>query len=77
MHKIIQLISNFLPPSIKINVHWMNLMRNQIVQNFQNLEILQERATRQRIHFLNHLTKTLCSMDWKCLVLDASHMCRK
>jgi len=57
MHKVIQLSSNFLynkkmPPSIKVNVRWMNLMRNQIVQKFQNLEILQERATRQRTQFL-------------------------
>jgi hypothetical protein len=34
MYKIVQLISNFLyyknlPPSMKIHVHWMNLMKNQ------------------------------------------------
>ncbi len=27
---------------------------NQIIQKFQSFEILKERATRQRIHFLNH-----------------------
>jgi hypothetical protein len=51
MHKIIQLISNFLyneniPPSMKVHVHKMNLMKNQIIQKFQSFEILKERATR-------------------------------
>jgi hypothetical protein len=41
MHKLIQLISNFLynknmPPPVKVRVHWMNLMKNQIKQKFQN-----------------------------------------
>jgi hypothetical protein len=72
-HKVIELISKFLynknmtPSTIQVHVHYMNLMKNQILQNFQSLEILKERATRQRIHFLNHLTKILCSMDSKCL----------
>jgi hypothetical protein len=44
-----------MPLSMKIDVHWMNLMKNQIKQKFQSFEILKERATRQRIHFLNHL----------------------
>jgi hypothetical protein len=49
MHIIIQLISSFLynknmPPS-------MNLMKNQIKQKFQSLQILKERAKRQRTHF--------------------------
>jgi hypothetical protein len=82
MNKVIQLILNFLydknmAPSMKVHVHWMNLMKNQIKQKFQNLEILKERATRQRTHFLNHLIQKLCSMGSKCLTLDASHMCRK
>ncbi len=42
-------------------------MKNQIIQKFQSFEILKERATRQRIHFFNHLTKKLCSMGSKCL----------
>jgi hypothetical protein len=72
MHKITQLTSNFLynknmPLSMKIHVHWMNLMKNQIKQKFQNLEILKEMATRQMTHFLNHLIKKLCSMGSKCL----------
>jgi hypothetical protein len=43
-----------MPLSMKIHVHWMNLMKNQIIQKFQSLEILKEKATRQRIRFLNH-----------------------
>jgi hypothetical protein len=77
MHKVIQLISNFLynknmPLSMKIHVHYMNLMKNQIIQKFQSLEIL-----KKMIHFFNHLTKKLCSMGSKCLALGANHMCRK
>jgi hypothetical protein len=29
--------------SMKVHVQWMNLMKNQIKQKFQNLEILKER----------------------------------
>jgi hypothetical protein len=41
MHKVIQLISNFLynknmPLSMKVYVHYMNLMKNQIIQKFQS-----------------------------------------
>jgi hypothetical protein len=62
MHKVIGLISNFLsnknmPSSMKVHVHWMNLMKNQIIQNFQSFEILKERTTRQRTHLKNHLIK--------------------
>jgi hypothetical protein len=82
MHKVIQLISNFLynksmPPSMKVHVHWMNLMKNKIKQKFQNLEILKKRATKQRTHFKNHLIKKSCSMNSKCLILDVGHMCMK
>ncbi len=42
MHKVIQLISNFLynknmPLSMKVYVHYMNLMKNQIIQNLKSL----------------------------------------
>jgi hypothetical protein len=62
MHKVIQLISIFLynknmPPSMKVHVHWMNVMKNQIIQKCQNLEILKERVAKQKTHFFNHLTK--------------------
>jgi len=82
MHKVIQLISNFLynknmPPLMKVHVHWMNLMKNQIIQKCQNLEILKERATRQRTHLKNHLTKKLYSMSSKPLPIGPCHMCEK
>jgi len=41
-----------MPPSMKVDVHWMNLMKNQIIQKFQSLEILKEMT-----HFVNHLIK--------------------
>jgi hypothetical protein len=44
---------------MKIHVHWMNLMKNQIIQKNLSLENLKERAAKQRIHFLNHLVKKL------------------
>jgi hypothetical protein len=57
MYKIIQLISNFLynknmSPSMKVHVHWINLMKNQIIQRFHNFEILKKKILRQKIHFL-------------------------
>jgi hypothetical protein len=62
MHKTVQLISNFLynknmPLPMKVHVHRMNLMKNQIIQKFQSFEILKERVKRQRIHYKNHLKK--------------------
>jgi len=62
MHKVIQSISNFLynknmPPFMEIHVHWMNLMKNQVIQKCQSHDILKERVIRQKIHFFNHLTK--------------------
>jgi len=41
-----------MPPSMKVHVHWMNLMKNQIIQNFQSIEILKEKAIMQRIHLI-------------------------
>jgi len=68
-----------MPPSMKLHVHWMNLMKNQMKEKFQfqNLEILKIRATRERTHFLNHLIKKICSMGSKCLALDVGHMYKK
>ncbi len=63
---------------MKVHVHLMNLMKNQIIQKCQSFEILKERATRQRTFFFNHLTKfKLCSMGSKCLALRIGHMCKK
>ncbi len=36
-------------PFMKVHVHWMNLMNNQIIQNFHSFEILKEKVTRERI----------------------------
>jgi hypothetical protein len=41
-----------MPPYMKVYVHWMNLMKNQIIQKFQSLENLKERFARQMAHFL-------------------------
>ncbi len=66
-----------MPPFMKVYVHWMNLMKNQIIQKFQNLEILKERIVRQMTHLKFYLIKKSCSMGSKCLALDASRMCKK
>jgi hypothetical protein len=66
-----------MPPFMKVHVHWMNLMKNQIIQKLQSLEILKERHTKQATNFFNHLAKQLCSIGSKCLILGASHMCKK
>jgi hypothetical protein len=82
MCKVIQLISSFLykkkmPPFMKVHVHWMNLMRNRVIQKCQSFEILREKVARQRTHFFNNLTKTLCSMGSKCPTLwQATMMCK-
>jgi hypothetical protein len=57
MYKTIQLISNFLynknmSPSMKVHVHGINLMKNQIIQKFHGFEILKENIFMQKIHFL-------------------------
>ncbi len=82
MHKIIQLILIFLYNKniflfMKVHVYSVNLMKNQIIQKFQSLEILKEKVARQRIHFLNYLLKHLCSMGSNFGASGASHMCRK
>jgi hypothetical protein len=46
-----------MPPSMKVHVHWMNLMKIQIIKKFQSLKILREKTTRQKIHLKNHLIK--------------------
>jgi hypothetical protein len=35
-----------MPPFMKVHVHWMNSMKNQIIQKNLNLEILKKRAAR-------------------------------
>jgi hypothetical protein len=38
---------------MKVHVHWVNLMKNQIIQQFQTFEFKKKRATTQMAHFLN------------------------
>jgi hypothetical protein len=73
------LISIFLynknmPPFMKVHVHWMNLMKNQIIQKFQSLEFLKKRVARQRTHFKNHLIKKLCSIFKMFSIRRRSHV---
>ncbi len=73
MHKIIQLIYKFLynknfPSSMKVHVHWMNLMKNQMKQTFQNFE---GKGCMVEDSFLKPFDKTLCSMGSKCLTLNS------
>jgi hypothetical protein len=42
---------------MKIHVHWMNLMKNQIIQKFQSFEILKENDCKENDSFFYHLTK--------------------
>jgi hypothetical protein len=62
---------------MKVHIHLVNLMKNQIIQKIQSLEILKKRVAKQRIHFLNYLMKKLCSISSKYLTSGRSHMCRK
>jgi hypothetical protein len=54
-----------MPPSMKVHVHYMNLIKNQIIQKFQSLKFLKERATMKKTFLKKHLTKKLCSMGSK------------
>jgi hypothetical protein len=71
MHKVIQFFSIFfykenMPRSMKIHVHRMNLMKNQIIKKIQNLEILKERVARQKkLIFKNHLIKIIMFNGFK------------
>jgi hypothetical protein len=42
---------------MKVRVHWMNLMKNQIIQKFKSFEVLKERVAKQRTPFSSHLIK--------------------
>jgi hypothetical protein len=54
-----------MPLSMKVHVHWINLMKNQIIQKFQSLEILKERDVRQRVHFFTYLIKKIVFNGFK------------
>jgi len=51
----------------------MNLIKNQIIQKFQNLKFKKTKVVKQKIHLKNHLTRKLCSMNSKCLTLDVQN----
>jgi hypothetical protein len=82
MYKVIQLISNFLynknmPPFYESTCSLDQLDKKPNHTKCQSLKILKEKTARQRAHFLNHLTKKICSMSSKCLAIGVGHMCRK
>jgi hypothetical protein len=59
MHKVIQIFQTETCLSMKIHVHWMNLMKNQIIQKFQSFEILKEKGYKENDSFFYHLTKKM------------------
>jgi hypothetical protein len=42
---------------MKIYVHWVNLMKNQIIHKFQSLEIKKKKGYKAKRSFFNDLTK--------------------
>jgi hypothetical protein len=70
MHKVIQLISNFLYnknmfPFMKVHVHWMNLMKNQIKQKLRSLNFKKKRVARQRAHIFKPFDKKIMFNGFK------------
>jgi hypothetical protein len=63
-----------MPLSMKVHVHWMNLMKNQIMKKFQSFE---RKGCKAKDSFKKPFDQKLCSMGFKCLALDAGHMCKK
>jgi hypothetical protein len=37
-----------MPPSMKVHVHWMNFMKNQIKQKFQSFKILKKKGYKSK-----------------------------
>ncbi len=58
-------------PSMKVHVHWMNFMKNQIKQKFQDLE---GKGYKAKDSFFKPFDKKNCSMSLKCLTLDTCHV---
>jgi hypothetical protein len=82
MCKMMQLISKKLYkknvfPCMQLHVHYVNLMKEKITWNSQNLETLKQRATREIILLLSNVVTFLYPLGSKYLVLDACHMCKK
>jgi len=40
-----------MPPSMKIHVYWLNLMKNQIIQKLQNFEIKKKKDYKAKDSF--------------------------
>jgi hypothetical protein len=68
-----------MPPFMKVHVHWMNLMKNQIICFFFKILKFERKGLQgKKTHLSNHLIKNLCLMGSKCLALDVGrHICRK
>jgi len=66
-----------MPFSMKVYVHYMNLMKTKLYKNFKVFKLWRKGLQRKRIIFKNHLSKKLCSRGSKCLVWGACHMCKK
>jgi hypothetical protein len=61
---------------MKIHVHWMNLMKNQIIHNFKGLNFFKKGLQDKGLNF-KPFNKKICSMGSKCLALNVDHTCRK
>jgi hypothetical protein len=62
-----------MPSFMKVHVHWMSLIKNQIIQKFQSFESLNVRDAKQKDSFFKPFDKK-CLMSSKCLALDVGHM---
>jgi hypothetical protein len=67
---MMQLISNFLYrktmfPFMQLHVHYVNLMKKQIICKFQSFEILKQRVVREIIRLLNNLTNYFIFIRFK------------
>jgi len=60
-------------PSMQVHVHWVNLMKKQIISKLQKLEILNQKAIKEFFLFC-HLVNCLYSFSSKFIALGANHM---
>jgi len=51
-----------MPFSMIVHVHKMNLMQNQITENFQNFWNFKRKGCKEKDSFFNHLTKIMFNM---------------
>jgi hypothetical protein len=62
---------------MKIHVHWMNLIKNQIIQKLRSFEILKERATKQKNSFKKPFDKKIMFNGFKMQVTCAGNKLAK